>query len=80
MGAACFPALPAPHPTDDGRPIVKDRPRRPKSGPAAPVKSFAPAKANPQKTSAAKTPVQKPGASREQRPAPETPARPLMRR
>ena len=76
MGAACFPALPAPHPPDDGRPIVKDRPRRPKSGPAAPVKARTPSSAQAYRSPAAKTPA----SSKETRPVPELPARALMRR
>ncbi len=80
MGAACFPALPAPHPPDDGRPIVKDRPRRPKSGPAAPVKARTPSSAQAYRPPAAKTPASKPTSGKETRPAPELPARPLMRR
>jgi len=80
MGAACFPALPAPHPTDDGRPIVKDRPRRPKSGPAAPVKARTPSSAQAYRPPATKTPASKPASSKETRPAPELPSRALLRR
>jgi 23S rRNA (cytosine1962-C5)-methyltransferase len=71
MGTACFPALPARDSTDDGRSIVKDRHRRPKSGPAAPAR----ARAERAPAAKASAPPKK-----EPRPAPEAPARPLMRR
>ena len=60
---------------------MKDKHRRPKSGPAAPAKAFAPARTAAQKPAAHKAPAAKAAApKKEPRPAPEMPARPLMRR
>jgi len=66
--------------TDDGRSIVKDKHRRPKSGPAAPAR----AKAHTRPAVKAEAPraaaPRPPAPNREPRPAPEAPARPLIRR
>ncbi|WP_370340620.1 class I SAM-dependent methyltransferase [Shinella oryzae] len=60
--------------------MVKDRHRRPKSGPAAPAKPHGSPRAQTQKAPAVKTIIAKPSAKKEPRPAPDAPARPLMRR
>ncbi|MDP9591961.1 UNVERIFIED_ORG: 23S rRNA (cytosine1962-C5)-methyltransferase [Shinella zoogloeoides] len=59
---------------------MKDRHRRPKSGPAAPAKPHGSPRPQTQKAPAVKTTVAKPAAKKEPRPAPDAPARPLMRR
>ena len=78
-GSRLFSGVAGQFPTDDGRSIVKDRHRRPKSGPAAPAKPHGSPRAQTQKAPAVKTTVAKPAAAKkEPRPAPD--ARPLMRR
>nr|WP_242219707.1 class I SAM-dependent rRNA methyltransferase [Shinella zoogloeoides] len=65
--------------TDDGRSIVKDKHRRPKSGLAAPARTQAHSRPA-GKASPAATPKPAQAPKKEPRPAPEAPARPLMRR